>query len=313
MPADIQAGGPVIEADGLGICFRRNRGRRRRLRDVAGSPPATGRRKGEFWALRDVTFSVQAGEAVGLVGGNGQGKSTLLKLIAGVLLPDAGRLRVRGGVAPLIEVTGGFAGDLTARDNIWLTAGLHGLSRREIKRRFDAIVDFAEVEDFLDTPFRFFSSGMKVRLGFSVITSLDEPIVLVDEVLAVGDRAFREKCHERMRELLAGGRTLFLVSHNQADLRRFCRRGLYLKGGSLNFDGDLEVALRRYREDVGQRRGRRLGGEPPLPGQLALPGMQPGSEPSEAGTEPQQPSTEPQQPGTEPQRPGREPPQASTG
>ena len=146
-------------------------------------------------------------------------------------------------MAPLIEVTGGFVGDLTARDNIWLTAGLHGLSKREIAARFDEIVDFAEVGDFLDTPFRHFSSGMKVRLGFSVITTLDEPIVLVDEVLAVGDRAFREKCYQRMDELLSGGRTLFLVSHNEGDLRRFCTRGLYLRGGSLVADGPLEEAL----------------------------------------------------------------------
>ena len=205
-------------------------------------------RKGEFWALRDISFQVGQGEAVGLVGGNGQGKSTLLKLIAGVLLPDEGRLKVRGGVAPLIEVTGGFVGDLTARDNIWLTAGpaRPGPAARS-PQRFDEIVDFAEVGDFLDTPFRHFSSGMKVRLGFSVVTTLDEPIVLVDEVLAVGDRAFREKCYGRMNDLLSGGRTLFLVSHNEADLRRFCTRGLYLKAGSLVVDGPLEDALTTYR------------------------------------------------------------------
>jgi ABC-2 type transport system ATP-binding protein len=244
---------PVIEADGLGISFKRNRRRNRRLRDIAAGR-GNRRRKGEFWALRDVSFQVQPGEAVGLVGGNGQGKSTLLKLIAGVLLPDEGQLRVHGGVAPLIEVTGGFVGDLTARDNIWLTAGLHGLGKREIARRFDEIVEFAEVEDFLDTPFRHFSSGMKVRLGFSVITTLDEPIVLVDEVLAVGDKAFREKCYARMKDLISGGRTLFLVSHNERDLRRFCTRGLYLKSGSLVADGPLEDALEQYRADGARRR-----------------------------------------------------------
>ena len=246
---------PVIEANGLGISFQRNRRRKRRLRDVvAGRREATKKRKGEFWALRDVSFSVGPGEAVGLVGGNGQGKSTLLKLIAGVLLPDEGGLTVRGGVAPLIEVTGGFVGDLTARDNIWLTAGLHGLDKKQIADRFDEIVDFAEVGDFLDTPFRHFSSGMKVRLGFSVVTTLDEPIVLVDEVLAVGDRAFREKCYARMGEMLSGGRTLFLVSHNETDLRRFCTRGLYLKGGSLISDGPLEDTLSLYSEDATRRR-----------------------------------------------------------
>jgi ABC-2 type transport system ATP-binding protein len=247
---------PVIEADGLGISFRRNRARNQRLRDVLRGR-ARNKRKGEFWALRDVSFTVQQGEAVGLVGGNGQGKSTLLKLIAGVMLPDEGRLKVRGGVAPLIEVTGGFVGDLTARDIIWLTAGMHGLGKREIAARFDEIVDFAEVGDFLDTPFRHFSSGMKVRLGFSVVTTLDEPVVLVDEVLAVGDRAFREKCYQRMEELLSGGRTLFLVSHNETDLRRFCTRGLYLKGGSLVVDGPLEDALDRYRADINRRRKKR--------------------------------------------------------
>ena len=250
----------VIAADGLGISFTRNRRRDKRLRDLLagsrrpGKVPGKNKRKGEFWALRDVSFGINEGEAVGLVGGNGQGKSTLLKLIAGVLLPDEGRIAVRGGVAPLIEVTGGFVGDLTARDNIWLTAGLHGLGKREIARRFDEIVDFAEVGDFLDTPFRHYSSGMKVRLGFSVITTLDEPIVLVDEVLAVGDRAFREKCYQRMNDMLSGGRTLFLVSHNEADLRRFCTRGLYLRGGSLVSDGPLEDALATYNADTAERR-----------------------------------------------------------
>jgi ABC-2 type transport system ATP-binding protein len=255
---------PVISAEGVGIHFKRNRRRHQRLRDIWSGEPeqVTAKKKkkvaGKFWALRDVSFGVSKGEAVGLVGGNGQGKSTLLKLIAGVLLPDAGGIRVDGGVAPLIEVTGGFEGDLTARDNIWLTAGLHGLSKTQIADRFDEIVDFAEVRDFLDTPFRFFSSGMKVRLGFSVITTLDEPIVLVDEVLAVGDRAFREKCYERIDDLLSHDRTLFLVSHNEGDLRRFCSRGLYLSSGALVFDGPLEDAISQYREDTDRRPGRRL-------------------------------------------------------
>ena len=247
---------PVIEADGLGISFKRSRRRNRRLRDMVGrvrGRPPTRKRKGDFWALRDVSFTVAPGEAVGLVGGNGQGKSTLLRLIAGVLLPDEGRLSVRGGVAPLIEVTGGFVGDLTARDNILLTAGLHGLTKSQIAERFDEIVEFAEVRKFLDTPFRHFSSGMKVRLGFSVVTSLDEPIVLVDEVLAVGDRAFREKCYRRMETMLSGGKTLFLVSHNEADLRRFCTRGLYLRRGRLVDDGPIDDMLAQYNEELDSR------------------------------------------------------------
>jgi ABC-2 type transport system ATP-binding protein len=239
---------PVIDVEGLGIRFNRNR-RSVRLKDVllARSKP---RPKSEFWALRDVSFTVDAGEAVGLVGANGQGKSTLLRLIAGVMIPDEGRVAVRGGVAPLIEMTGGFVGDLTARDNIWLAAGLHGLTKKQIVARFDEIVDFAEVEEFLDTPFRHFSSGMKVRLGFAVVTTLDEPVVLVDEVLAVGDRKFREKCYTRMENLLSGGKTLFLVSHSQNDLRRFCKRGLYLRRGNLVADGPLEDALDAYIRDT---------------------------------------------------------------
>ncbi len=241
---------PAIVVDGLGIRFSRNRRRRLRVRELMVKG-RTSTPKGEFWALRNISFDVRRGEAVGLVGANGQGKSTLLRLIAGVLLPDEGRVQVNGGVAPLIEVTGGFAGDLTARDNIYLTAGLHGLTRRQIEERFDEIVDFAEVGDFLDTPFRHFSSGMKVRLGFSVVTSINEPIVLVDEVLAVGDRAFREKCLNRMEDMLSENRTLFLVSHNEANLRRFCTRGLYLNDGALVGDGDLGEIIDRYAEDFG--------------------------------------------------------------
>lgn len=238
----------VIEARDLGIQFLRNRRHRLSLREMLFKGESTAP-KGSFWALRGVSFDVQQGEAVGLVGANGQGKSTLLKIIAGVLLPDEGTVTVTGGVAPLIELTGGFVGDLTARDNIWLTAGLHGLTTAEIEERFDDIVGFAEIGEFLDTPFRHFSSGMQVRLGFSVVTTLDEPIILVDEVLAVGDKRFREKCYKRMEELVGGGRTLFLVSHNERDLRRFCSRGLYLQGGTLKADGTVEEALAAYEAD----------------------------------------------------------------
>jgi ABC-2 type transport system ATP-binding protein len=239
---------PVIDVCGLGVEFLRNRRYRLSLREML-LKGRTSTPKGTFWALRNVTFDVRPGEAVGLVGANGQGKSTLLKLIAGVLVPDEGTVTVRGGVAPLIELTGGFVGDLTARDNIWLTAGLHGLTKAQIEERFDEIVAFAEVGDFLDTPFRHFSSGMQVRLGFSVVTTLDEPIVLVDEVLAVGDKRFREKCYTRMEQLVSGGRTLFLVSHSERDLKRFCSRGLYLQGGQLRADGAIDDIVAAYNDD----------------------------------------------------------------
>jgi ABC-2 type transport system ATP-binding protein len=241
---------PVIAVDGLGVRFRRNRGARRSFKDLFSSRQRR-TRPDDFWPLRDVTFHVQPGEAIGVVGRNGQGKSTLLKLVAGVLLPDEGTVKVTDGVAPLIEITGGFVDDLTVRDNVYLTAGLHGMSRAQIDARFDEIIDFAEIGDFVDTPYKHLSSGMKVRIAFSVIAQLEEPVLLVDEVLAVGDRGFREKCYRRIEELLAGGRTLFFVSHNEKDLRRFCQRGLYLDKGRLVLDGPIGDVLDLYNKDYG--------------------------------------------------------------
>lgn len=238
----------AIEVRDLGVRFRRNRRGRRNLKDLFGGSSRRSR-PGEFWALRGVTFSVTPGESIGVVGRNGQGKSTLLKLVAGVLLADEGSVDVNGGVAPLIEITGGFVGDLTVRENVRLTAGLHGMSKAEVNRRFDDIIAFAEIGDFVDTPYKHLSNGMKVRLAFSVVSQLDEPILLVDEVLAVGDRAFRAKCYKRIDELLAEGRTLFFVSHNEKDLRRFCSRGLYLDKGGLVLDGPIGVVLDRYNTD----------------------------------------------------------------
>jgi ABC-2 type transport system ATP-binding protein len=241
---------PVITVERAGIRFRRNRRARRSFKDLFAGRKRRARAS-EFWALRNVSFAVNAGEAIGVVGRNGQGKSTLLKLVAEVILPDEGTVRVHGGVAPLIEITGGFVDDLTVRENVFLTAGLHGMTRREILERFDEIIDFAEIGDFLDTPYKHLSSGMRVRIAFAVISRLEEPIMLVDEVLAVGDKAFREKCYRRIEELLAGGRTLFFVSHNEKDLRRFCTRGLYLDKGELVLDSTIDDVLERYNAEYG--------------------------------------------------------------
>ena len=246
--------GVVIDVDHLGIEFLRGRKAKLSLREIVYRRRTT-HDKSTFWALRDISFTVGKGEAVGLVGGNGSGKSTLLKMIAGTLLPDEGSVTVEGGVAPLIELTGGFVGELSARENVYLTAGLHGLSREAVDDRFEEIVDFAgpQVRAGIDAPFRHFSSGMQVRLGFAVITTLEEPTVLVDEVLAVGDAGFREKCYRRMESLLADGRTLFLVSHSEPDLRRFCTRGIYLKNGEMIADGGLDETIRLYNEDLAQQ------------------------------------------------------------
>lgn len=238
----------AIEVSGLGVRFRRNRRGGRSIKamfaDASRRTP-----KGEFWALRDISFNVRPGESIGVVGRNGQGKSTLLKLVAGVLLPDEGTVEVHDGVAPLIEITGGFVGDLTVRENVRLTAGLHGMGKAEIAKRYDGIISFAELEDFQDTPYKHLSNGMKVRLAFSVVSQLDEPILIVDEVLAVGDKSFREKCYKRIEEMLEAGRTLFFVSHNERDLKRFCKRGLYIREHRLVMDDRIDEVLKAYNAD----------------------------------------------------------------
>ncbi|MGT2424900.1 ABC transporter ATP-binding protein [Amnibacterium kyonggiense] len=239
---------PVISVDNVGVRFQRDRGQKRGIKDLLGR--AVDRRPpDEFWAFRNVSFDVAQGEAIGVVGRNGQGKSTLLKMVAEVLIPDEGSVAVRQGVAPLIEITGGFVDDLTVRDNVFLAAGLHGKTKDEIAEEFDDIIEFAEIKDFVNTPYKHLSSGMKVRVAFSVIARLDEPILLVDEVLAVGDRGFRRKCYARIEEMLAEGRTMFFVSHNDADLKRFCQRGIYLDKGKLQYDGHIDDAFERYTTD----------------------------------------------------------------
>ena len=239
---------PVISVQDVGIQFKRNRRRQRSLKDLLGNK---GLREApdEFWAFRNVSFDVDQGESIGVVGRNGQGKSTLLKLVAEVMIPDEGTIDVRRGVAPLIEITGGFVDDLSVRDNVYLAAGLHGKSKDQIDDEFGEIIEFAEIKDFVNTPYKHLSSGMKVRVAFSVVSRLDEPILLVDEVLAVGDRGFRRKCYKRIEQMLADGRTLFFVSHNDGDLKRFCQRGLYLDRGELKYDGPIETAYDRYTED----------------------------------------------------------------
>jgi ABC-2 type transport system ATP-binding protein len=241
-------GAPIaIEARGLGIRFRRNRIRHRRLGDLFREE--RGRARSEFWALRNVSFQIPVGESVGIVGANGQGKSTLLRLVAGTLIPDEGWVKLNGGVAPLVNISGGFKNDLTVRDNIYIVGGLHGMLPNEVDESFDDIIDFAEVGDFIDTPFRHLSSGMRTRVAFALVTSLDEPTVIIDETLSVGDRSFKRKAYERVDSMLAGGKTLFLVSHSEKQLQRLCTRGIYLRRGRVVADGDITDVLSRYTSD----------------------------------------------------------------
>jgi ABC-2 type transport system ATP-binding protein len=247
------AAAPVIEAKGLGVKFAVNRRRKRSLREMfihgtRRDPNAAGE---AFWPLRDVSFEVARGDCVGIVGKNGTGKSTLLKMIAGVLIPDEGSVTVRGKVAPLLELRAGFNDQLTGRENLYLVGSLHGMTEKEIDAAFEGIVEFAEIDQkFIDTPVRHYSSGMKVRLGFSLIAQLRHPIMLVDEVLAVGDKAFRKKCYEAIEQMLSNNRTMVLVSHNENDLKRFCNRGLYIKDGTLALDADITEALGAYNADT---------------------------------------------------------------
>lgn len=210
-------------------------------------------RKGDiskkFHALHDVTLDIRQGEAVALLGLNGSGKSTLLKHISGVMLPDTGSVRTRGKVAGLIEVGAGFHHDLSGRDNVFLNGAILGMTEAQIKERFDSIVEFAEIGEFIDTEVRFYSSGMYLRLAFSVAVHTDPEVFLIDEILAVGDEPFQRKCLAKIQELAAEGKTLVVVSHDLDLVSRICQRGVLLERGNVIFDGRIAegVALMRAR------------------------------------------------------------------
>ncbi len=203
-----------------------------------------------FLALDDLSFTIEQGESIGLMGLNGSGKSTLLKLISGVLRPDRGQLLTRGRIAGLIEVSAGFHPQLTGRENIYLNAAILGMSEEEVNRKFDDIVEFADIARFLDTPVGRYSSGMFARLGFSVAVSADSDIFIIDEVLAVGDPPFKKKCIRRIREVRDEGRTIVFVSHNTTQVRRLCHRALVLEGGQLAFDGPVQDAVHYLKYDA---------------------------------------------------------------
>lgn len=199
-----------------------------------------------FWALRDVSFKVGAGEVVGIIGRNGAGKSTLLKILSQITEPTVGCARIHGRVGALLEVGTGFHSELSGRENVFLNGSILGMNRREIARKFDEIVDFAGVEKFIDTPVKHYSSGMKVRLGFAVAAYLEPEILIVDEVLAVGDAEFQRKCLGKMQDVAGAGRTVLFVSHNMGAVRTLCDRGVILRQGRLAFDGPVSKALDEY-------------------------------------------------------------------
>ncbi|MGE5474750.1 MAG: ABC transporter ATP-binding protein [Ignavibacteriales bacterium] len=200
----------------------------------------------EFWALKDINFEIKQGERIGIIGRNGAGKSTLLKLLSRITEPTTGRISLKGRVASLLEVGTGFHPELTGRENIYLNGTILGMSRAEIKKKFDEIVDFAEIEKFLDTPVKRYSSGMYVRLAFAVAAHLEPEILIVDEVLAVGDAQFQKKCLGKMGEVGKEGRTVLFVSHNMAALTQICKKSILLESGRIAEMGNIDGIIRRY-------------------------------------------------------------------
>lgn len=202
----------------------------------------------EFLALKQVDLKVKKGEAWGIIGTNGSGKSTLLKLICGILKPYKGNVAIKGTIAPLIELGAGFDSELTARENIFLNGAVLGHSERFMKEKFDEVVDFAELRDFLDMPIKNYSSGMAARLGFSIATVVQPDILIVDEVLSVGDYAFQQKCEARMHGMLENGTTLLYVSHSIESVRSLCNKALWLDKGNVRMNGDVMEVSQRYME-----------------------------------------------------------------
>ncbi len=205
----------------------------------------------EFWALKDVSFQIRRGEVVGIIGRNGAGKSTLLKILSRITVPTEGRFRINGRTASLLEVGTGFHQELTGRENIFLNGAILGMTHAEIAKKFDQIVDFSEIEDFLDTPVKRYSSGMYVRLAFAVAAHLEPEVLILDEVLAVGDAAFQKKCLGKMENFAQGGRTVLFVSHNMDAIRSLCQRGIWLKDGQIHRDGPVEEVSDAYFESIG--------------------------------------------------------------
>jgi lipopolysaccharide transport system ATP-binding protein len=201
---------------------------------------------GTIWALRDVSFHADEGEVVGIIGRNGAGKSTLLKILSRITYPTSGDVKVRGRIASLLEVGTGFHDELTGRENIYLNGSILGMKKREVDQHFDAIVDFSGVEEFIDTPIKRYSSGMRLRLGFAVAAHLDPDVLVVDEVLAVGDAGFQKKCIKAMDGLRSSGRTVFFVSHNLAAVENLCSRGIWIDAGKIRMDGGSREVITSY-------------------------------------------------------------------
>ncbi len=200
----------------------------------------------EFWALKGISFEVRKGEVMGIIGRNGAGKSTLLKVISGILKPTIGQVRVEGNIVPMLELGSGFDSDLSGRENIFLNGAILGFSEKFLRDKYDEIVEFSELEKFIDVPIRNYSSGMMMRLAFSIATVVEPEILIVDEILSIGDEAFQKKSKERMVELMSGGTTVLFVSHSLEQIRELCDRVIWLENGRLKMIGDADEVCEQY-------------------------------------------------------------------
>src|SRR5262245_50635346 len=230
---------------------------------IANRMRGRGRVKGaEFWALQDVSFTVPSGELVGVIGRNGAGKTTLLRILARITAPTAGVARVRGRLSALLDVGTGFHDELTGRENMFLSGAILGMSRRDVRERFDQIAAFSGIERFLDTPLKRYSAGMRLRLAFAVAAHLEPDVLIIDEALAVGDAEFQRRCIGRMEDLQRSGRTVVFVSHDLGAIGRLCDRALWLDQGQVVFDGSTHESLRRYFDAIGRIDAGRVDFEP---------------------------------------------------
>jgi len=253
---------PAIEVQNVSKLYRTRVGSYRTLREDAYN--IVGKLLGKdgirpddkrFWALRDVSFSLGPGETLGIIGGNGSGKTTLLRLLAGVTQPTAGTLAVRGKLGTIIELTAGFEGELTGRENIMLNGSIQGMSNRRVREQLDEIIEYSGIREFIDVPFKRYSAGMMVRLGFALAIQTEPDVLLIDEVLAVGDAQFREKSQKRMLDLIGRGCAVVLVSHSMDAVKAICKRGLWIHQGEIRVDGPIYDACHAYHEYVVDKYG----------------------------------------------------------
>lgn len=241
----------VIKVDDVSVCFRMTRDKVQSVKEYLIQMISGKVQYEEFWALRDINFEIKAGEVVGLIGKNGAGKSTTLKVISGIMNPSKGKVRVHGNIVPMLELGSGFDVDLSGRENIYLNGAILGYSEKYLNEKYDEIVTFSELQEFIDVPLRNYSSGMVARLAFSIASVVEPDILIVDEILGVGDAEFQQKSGARMKELMSGGTTVLLVSHNLEQIRELCDKVVWIEKGKQIAFGDSETLCNQY-EGVGE-------------------------------------------------------------